>query len=102
MNNLLDGIFIIVMYYLFFCILMLPIAICEHFEKKRNNKAKRNKEQRRFEYEQECERLGRKMINEDNIRKVLAENTKIKKMQTIKYTGYFSGQEVEKMMAKMF
>jgi hypothetical protein len=81
---------------------MLPIVICEYFEKKRNNKAKRNKEQRKFEYEQECERLGRKMINEDNIRKVFAENTKNKKMQTIKYTGYFSGQEVEKMLAEIF
>ena len=102
MNNLLDGIFIIVMYYLFFCVLLLPIMIYEHFEKKRNDKAKRNKKQRKFEYQQECERLGRKMINEDNIRKVLAENTKIKKMQTIKYTGYFSGQEVEKMLAEIF
>lgn len=99
MNNILNGLFVILECYLVLCVALIIIGIDEHMEKKRKEKAKRKKAYRKAQYEQECLHAGREMMNKDNVCKVLAENGKRNK-QTIKYTGYYSGEKVEKELAK--
>lgn len=78
------------------CVIVSPImALCciwEEIEKRIKKKDKYLIEQRRREFAEDCERAGRNMINADRIQKIVAENGK---KQNIKYTGLFSGADVE-------
>ena len=81
-----------------FCSYPFAIMICEHIEQKRRDRIKRLRAIRKEEHRIECEIAGRKLLNQDNLRKMIAENDA--KKQTIKYTGYFSGEEVENALER--
>ena len=81
-----------------FCSYPFAIMLCEHIEKKRKNKIMQLRAIRKEEHRIECEIAGRKLLNQDNLRKMIAENDT--KKQTIKYTGYFSGEEVENALER--
>ena len=79
------------------CVLCLPGAvICciwEEWDKRREKKDRFLIDQRRREFAEDIEYCGQRMRNADRISEIL--NTR---KQTIKYTGIFSGEEVERKM----
>lgn len=79
------------------CMLFLPgaIVMCiwEEVEKRRVQKDKLLIEQRRREFAKDIERCGQRMMNADRVSEILH-----KGKQTIKYTGVFSGEEIERKL----
>ena len=79
------------------CALVLPgaIVMCiwEEVEKRRDKKDKYLIEQRRRQFAEDIEMCGQRMRNADRICEILH-----KGKQTIKYTGIFSGEEIERTM----
>ena len=98
MSETMKGIILGVECFTIFCSYPFAIMLCEHIEKKRKNKIMQLRAIRREEHKRECELAGRKLLNQDNLRKMIAENDT--KKQTIKYTGYFSGEEVENALER--
>lgn len=80
------------------CMYPALVGIYEYIDKKKTERIDRLMARRRKQHKIECERAGRKLLVKDSIRKTLTNND-VKK-QTIKYTGYFSGKEVEKALAE--
>lgn len=78
--------------------LVLPSAIVmciwEEYEKRREKKDKFLIEQRRREFAEDIEHCGQRMRNADRVCEILHTPK-----QTIKYTGIFSGEEVERKLS---
>lgn len=90
----------IVIYYKI-SMIALPVLggfmIWEWWNKKQYKKYKKELEQKRQEFNEDVERTGQRMKNEDSILRILKEDISTRK-QNIKYIGYFSGEEVNKKM----
>ena len=82
------------------CLYALPImaVICiwEEIDKRREKKYSRLIAQRRKAFADEVQRCGQSMRDTDHRCEVL--NKPIEKRQNIKYTGLFSGEEVERIL----
>lgn len=82
------------------CVLVLPIAtavcIWEENDKRKTKQYIRLTAQRRKAFADDIEQCGRRMRDTDRRCEVL--NKPIEKKQLIKYTGLFSGEEVERIL----
>lgn len=82
------------------CLYALPImtVICiwEEIDKRREKKYNRLIAQRRKAFADDVQRCGRRMLDTD--RRCETVNKAFEKKQTIKYTGLFSGEEVERIL----
>ena len=80
------------------CCLVLPVAIIGYvWERNETRRAKKDKfliEQRRREFAEDIEQCGQRMRNADRVCEILHTPK-----QTIKYTGIFSGEEVERKLS---
>ena len=79
------------------CMYPALVGIYEYIDKKKTERIDRLMARRRKQHKIECERVGRKLLVKDSMRKT---NSDKKRNQVIKYTGYFSGKEVEKALAE--
>lgn len=82
------------------CVLILPIAtaVCvwEEVDKRKKEKDRRKIARGRRLFNESVERCGRRMFDTD--RRCETVNKAFEKKQTIKYTGIFSGEEVERIL----
>lgn len=97
MNNIIDGMIIILEFLAVFIIACIAIDIVETVDKRKEEKAKKKKERRKEQFKAECEAAGRNLMNADSVKAFI--HTKGRK-QTVKYTGLFSGAEIEKELSK--
>lgn len=79
------------------CVLVLPGMYIGYkwveADERREEEDRRLIEQRRREFAEDIEQCGQRMRNADRVREIL--NTR---KQTIKYTGLFSGEDVERKL----
>lgn len=82
------------------CIYVLPVmtvaCIWESIDKRNTKKYIRLTTQRRKAFANEVQRCGQRMRDTDHRCEVL--NKPIEKRQNIKYTGLFSGEEIERKL----
>ena len=103
MNNIVDGMIIILEFLavgVVTCIAidiveLIAIDIVEEVDRRKEKKAKAKKERRKEQFKAECEAAGRNLMNADSVKAFIHSSSK---KQKVKYVGLFSGKEVEELM----